>query len=204
MYLPEGQEIRCCDRVAKFVNDFGFGALISADLNATHMPFLFFEAVEGKRRLAGHFAKANPHWTELNGKEVLVIFSGPLAYISPSWYAKGPNVPTWNYVAVHMRGILRFSTASETVEVVEQLIQQYEPALLADRNIVTAEYQQRLLAAVVGFEIEVLQVDGREKLGQQRNEQDQQGVYHALSSSSRSDAQALAGYMQQSGIGIGG
>lgn len=208
MYLPKGQVIAERERIVTFVNEFGFGVLVSADLEATHMPFLLLggpcsDNAERPFRLAGHFAKANPHWKALNGQEVLVIFSGPHAYVSPTWYAGGPNVPTWNYAAVHMRGTLRFVSEDETIDSVEGLMQQYEPALLNDRAIVTAEYQQRLLAAVVGFEIAVSRVDGREKLGQQRSKQDQQGVFQALRSSSRNDASALADYMQQCGLGIG-
>jgi transcriptional regulator len=206
MYLPKKQVLSGRDRITEFVAKFGFGVLISSDLEASHMPFLLLddqrEAGSGLR-LAGHFAKANPHWQSLNGCEVLVVFTGPHAYISPTWYSAAPNVPTWNYASVHMRGILRFTDERETVNIVEGLMQQYEPALIHDRTIVTAEYQQRLLAAIVGFEIVVNKVEGREKLGQHRSHADQVGVYQALSSSVRSDARELAAYMRSCGIGIG-
>jgi transcriptional regulator len=73
---------------------------------ATHLPFLLDDGRAPKGTLRGHVARSNPHWRYLAaGRPTLVVFAGAHAYVSPSWYASGPAVPTWNYVAVHAAGI---------------------------------------------------------------------------------------------------
>ncbi|MGL6251979.1 MAG: FMN-binding negative transcriptional regulator, partial [Billgrantia desiderata] len=105
MYVPPSMRLTR-EQAWALVERYGFAVLVGADLQATHLP-LTLERSEGELgSLYGHFARANPHWRALDGNRALAIFSGPHAYVSPSWYASRPAVPTWNYLAVHATGRL--------------------------------------------------------------------------------------------------
>ena len=203
MYIPKA--MRMADLAAQhdFIDAHGFAVVVSADLQATHQP-LVLKRDEGEFGvLYGHFARGNPQWERLDGQDVLAIFSGPHAYISPTWYAATPNVPTWNYAAVHVKGRVTLLDAEHTLTVVEDTVRQYEPQLLEERVVITDAYRDKLLPAIVGFRLEITHSEGKQKLGQQRSAADQQGVFAALSASNRPDDQALAQYMARTGLGMG-
>jgi transcriptional regulator len=95
---------------------------------ASQLP-LFLESASGAQgALIGHMAKANPHWQEMQaGAEVMVVFHGPHAYVSPAWYAaKSMVVPTWNYMAVHAYGKARILPQEELVQALQQLVDEHE------------------------------------------------------------------------------
>lgn len=126
-----------------------------------------------------------------------------MVLISPSWYAKGPAVPTWNYAAVHAYGVVKLLDETQTLDVLDNTIEKYDPELLTLRERVTPEYTQKLATAIVGFKIELSQLEGKLKLGQNRTIEDQLGVYSALSKSNRLDEKALANFMGQRNLGMG-
>lgn len=183
----------------EFIDEYGFGIMISytGSLSATHLPFVLKKEEGEKGVLYAHCAKANTHWKNLEGQNVLVIFTGPHAYISPSWYNTKPAVPTWNYAAVHAYGVASLLSPQDTLKAVDQVVEKYEPQLLVGRNIVTDSIKHKMLAGIVGFKIELTQIQGQLKLGQNRSQEDQAGVYNALSRSSSLDNLALARYMQK-------
>ncbi|MGO1297240.1 MAG: FMN-binding negative transcriptional regulator [Vibrio sp.] len=203
MYIPANTRLDDRQAIAHIINEHGFGLLISSRLNATHLPMLYQTSKDGFGELYGHFAKANPHSRELDGERVLVIFNGPHAYISPAWYATQPAVPTWNYVAVHCYGTVQLLEEPENSLALDQLIQRYEPELLADNDIMPNEFKTKLRSGIVGFKIVLDDIQAKEKLGQHRSEADQQGVYQALRHSDHDGAQALAAYMKQRELGTG-
>ena len=94
-----------------FLDDNAFATLISPDPidpHITHLPLLLERARGDFGTLLGHMARANPHWRRLEAQPgVLAVFHGPHAYVSPSWYAAHPSVPTWNYAVVHVHGNAR-------------------------------------------------------------------------------------------------
>jgi len=189
----------------QFIEDYGFGAVISSvnGLAATHLPFVL-NADEGEQGvLYAHCAKANPHWKNLDGANVLVIFTGPHAYISPSWYNTKPAVPTWNYTAVHAYGVASLLNSQDTLKAVDLVVEKYEPQLLVERDVVTDTIKHKKLAAIVGFKIELTKLHGQLKLGQNRSNEDQAGVCRALSSSSNVNNLALVSYMRTHNIGLG-
>ena len=182
----------------QFIDEFGFGVVISSadGLSGTHLPFVL-HADEGEQGvLYAHCAKANPHWKDLEGQNVLVIFTGPHSYISPSWYTSKPAVPTWNYTAVHAYGVASLLGPQDTLKAVDQIVEKYEPKLLVKRDIVTDKIKHQMLAAIVGFKIELTKLEGKLKLGQNRSKDDQAGVYNSLISSNNLDNLALAKFMQ--------
>ena len=169
-------------------------------LQASHLPLLL-EPDEGEfGTLYGHFARANPHWRDLQGgAEALAVFSGPDAYISPGWYpAKaehGKVVPTWNYQAVHARGSVEvFDDPERLLQLLERLTDQHEagrarPWQVADAP---ADYVQGMLRAIRGLRLPLDSIQGIAKLSQNRNAADREGVRQGLAASPVPGDQALA------------
>lgn len=203
MYVPSNMKMESTEDAHEFIDEFSFGIVVSKSLEGTHLPFLLKKDEGELGTLYGHFAKANPQWKRLSGQEVLVIFSGPHAYISPTWYATSQAAPTWNYAAVHVHGMGGILNTAQTRGVIEQTVKKYEPSLLAERNILTNELIEKLLPGVVGFKIIISRIEGKLKLGQQRISEDQKGVVEGLQSVNSHTAQALVDYMVRKGVGTG-
>lgn len=203
MYIPSNVKMKDESVIHNFINEFGFGVIVSNSLTGTHLPFVLHREEGEYGVLYSHCAKANPHWKELNGENVLIIFSGPHSYISPTWYAQSPAVPTWNYASVHAYGKVSLLNDSQTLEVVEEVVHKYEPELLVKRDVITNEFRDKLLTGIVGFKIELSNIEGKLKLGQQRKLEDQIGVYDAFKNSEDINAQSLAQYMKKLSLGTG-
>lgn len=203
MYISNNAKMKDESVIHDFINEFGFGVIVSVSLTGTHLPFVLHREEGEHGVLYSHFAKANPHWKEINGEDVLIIFSGPHSYISPTWYAQSPAVPTWNYASVHAYGKVSLLNDSQTLEVVEEVVHKYEPKLLLKRDVITNEFRDKLLSGVVGFKIELSNIEGKLKLGQQRKSEDQIGVYNALKNSEDLGSQGLAQYMEKLSLGTG-
>jgi transcriptional regulator len=189
----------------QFIHEFGFGVVISSadGLSGTHLPFVL-HADEGEQGvLYAHCAKANPHWKDFEDQNVLVIFTGPHSYISPSWYTTKPAVPTWNYTAVHAYGIASLLGPQQTLKAVDLVVEKYEPQLLVKRDIVTDQIKHKMLAGIVGFKIELTKLEGKLKLGQNRLKSDQINVFNALNSSNNLDSLGLAKYMKKLNLDVG-
>lgn len=203
MFIPPSLRMPSIATAQDVIDEFGFGVLVSPDLVATHVP-CHLERDEGEfGTLYAHLARANPHWRSLADAEALVIFNGPHGYVSPTWYAAGPGVPTWNYVAVHARGRVSLLDEAETLAVMRRQVMALEPELLERRDILTTELEARLAGAVVGLRITLSGLEGKHKLGQQRSPEDQRGVHMALARSPDAASRELAVYMQRLGVGTG-
>lgn len=203
MYIPKNLELTDLNIIKDFITEHSFGVLVSSELTATHLPFIYESDGDNLGCLFGHFAKTNTHWQLADKQRVLVIFSGPHAYISPNWYSSTPAVPTWNYAAVHCYGVLTLLDDNENQVAMTNLITKYEPALLSQPSVMPAEYQLKLRSGVVGFKIVLDEIQAKEKLGQHRKPEDQAGVYAGLQQSNQADATALATYMAKRALGIG-
>lgn len=161
---------------------------------ATHIPFLYDPAVN---MLSAHMARANPQWRTLDGQTVLTIFSGPHAYISPSWYEVAESVPTWNYEAVHVYGPCRIiDNDEELADLIQRMVAFYEPHsdLLTQGN---APFFQNMMKAIVGFTIEVTEVHGAAKLSQNKSIVVQERIINNLKQTKDAGAQTIAGLMDQ-------
>lgn len=167
----------------------------SDGLTADHVP-LAYDAQA--RTLRGHVARANPLWRRADGAEVLAVFRGPQAYVSPSWYPSKADthkvVPTWNYAVVHAHGRLRAVDDADWLRsLVSGLTDTHEaprtpPWKLADAP---EDYVQQMLRAIVGIEIEVSRLVGKWKTSQNRSESDRLGVAQGLALGD-AEAQAMA------------
>lgn len=200
MYLPASFKIQDTQEMVRFIQQNSFGILFS-QVNghpfATHLPLLIKEGSTENRKLLGHFAKANPHWNELDGVEVLTVFHGPHAYISPSWYVEKQAVPTWNYLAVHVTGKCRIIQDAQRLHaLLAETVRFYEPdSALLDH--LDEEFYLKMEHAVVGFEIEITGMEGKAKLSQNKSTDTIRGVIAGLLESKDSKASEVSGLMQR-------
>jgi transcriptional regulator len=153
---------------------------------ATHLPFLLDSGRGPYGTLLAHMARANPQWRDFAaGQEALVIFQGPHAYVSPSWYEVAPSVPTWNYAVVHAYGTPRvIEDHTALYEQLNTLVDTHETAFERPWKLdLPDDYLDRMARAIVGFEIEISRLEGKLKLSQNRAEGDRQRVAAALARS---------------------
>lgn len=192
------------DHLHDIMVKYPFATLVThseAGLEVNHIPF-FLERSKGK--LQGHIAKVNPLWKTLDDhSEVLLVFHGPNGYISPNFYPTkkqhGRAVPTWNYVVVHVKGRLqyRFDDVFK-LEILNNLTLQHEAEQQTPWSITDApeQYIQRMLAAIVGLEIQITAMTGQWKLSQNQPEVNKQGVITGLSKQKINEALKIAELVQ--------
>lgn len=174
-------------------------AYSATGIEVNHIPF-FLNKSKGKLSLQGHIAKANPLWKLIKDKsQVLLVFHGPNCYISPNYYPtkkeQGKVVPTWNYVAVHVKGLLSYRFDTEfKLDMLNNLTIQHEQNQEKPWSITDApmQYIQRMLAAIVGLEIEILSITGKWKVSQNQPEINKQGVVSGLSNEKTTNALSMA------------
>lgn len=173
MYIPDHYKNHDLDNVHEFLKMNSFGILINAIDGkpwGTHIPLELGKNSAGKDILVSHIAKANPQSKNLvDGDEVLCIFNGPHSYISSSWYAQ-EEVPTWNYIAVHVYGTVKIQNEDELLKALHKLIDSYEkasehPISIGDMSKKT----MRQVTGIIGFEILIQDIHAVNKLSQGRS-----------------------------------
>ncbi|HEY0030603.1 MAG TPA: FMN-binding negative transcriptional regulator [Bacteroidia bacterium] len=179
MYIPPYYKENDEHKLVEFMQANSFATLINAynnNIRATHLPFMIEKRNE-QIFLVTHMAKANPQWKEFSQQELLVIFQGPHAYISPSHYEKKQNVPTWNYIAVHAYGKATLLEEDEkAITVLEAMIKTYEPAYYEQWKQLAPEYINGMLKGIMSFEIEVTRLEGKFKLSQNKTKNEQEHI----------------------------
>ncbi|MBL8521110.1 MAG: FMN-binding negative transcriptional regulator [Betaproteobacteria bacterium] len=203
MYTPSAFQIDDTGRIDELVRTCDFATLLSPAEPfpwVTHAPLLWDRPA---LRLTGHLAAANPHAAALqDGARVLVLFHGPNGYVSPTWYVDEnpavPNVPTWNYAAVHMTGrVLRIDAAEEKFALVRTLTRVYEGDGADAWQPAAAAGNDARMRAIVGFHIAVETIEAKFKLSQNRSAADQAAVIAALESRGGDDDRAMARMMRE-------
>lgn len=193
MYLPAYFRQDDHAEQLRFMQEHPFAVLVTAPdgvLYATHLPVLI--QMEGDQLyLRSHLARANKQWQHFGNQEVLVIFQGPHALVDPRWYDSRPNVPTWNYTAVHAYGVPCVIDGPATHEIAYGLVQQFTP----DMETVPPEFEERMFKALVTFELQVTRLEGKYKLSQNKTPQDRQNVQQHLARSERPEERQTAAYM---------
>lgn len=183
MYIPLQYQNKNLDEVKDFLKNNAFAILVSQVESrpwATHLPLELEIGPDGKEVLTGHIARRNPQWKHFKENElVLAVFNGPHAYISSSWY-QDEEVPTWNYVAVHIYGTLRILEEKEVMASLHRLVDKYEakseyPISLHNMS----EETLRQVRGVVGFQIDIEEIHAAFKLSQGR-EQDHARIMKEL------------------------
>ena len=133
MYTPASFAETDQDKLHDFMEQYSFATIVShagERLVASHLPLLLDRSVGPHGRIVGHIARANPQWKHIADQDVLVIFTGPHAYISPSWYQAVNVVPTWNYTAVHAYGsVVIEHDRTRLLEIARRYVDTYEASL---------------------------------------------------------------------------
>ncbi|MCB0083754.1 MAG: FMN-binding negative transcriptional regulator [Caldilineaceae bacterium] len=201
MYIPNANRVDDRPDLLHFARAHNFATLVSrveGALFASHVPMVITDHPD-HLVLHGHLAKANPQWRDLaTQQEVLVIFQGPHAYISPTHYAKWESVPTWNYIAVHAYGSAQLVTdEAGKLASLAGLIAASEPAHQQQWDAQSEQFRNGLLNGIVAFEIVVTRLEGKYKLSQNRPLDDQQRVAAALIHHPNSAVQAVGHAIQE-------
>ena len=193
MYMPSQFRSDDVAIIESLIRHYNFATLISnkgTEQHISHLPF-FLDAKAGV--IQSFMDRANPQWQHFDSdRPMTAIFHGPQSYISPNWYAlEGSNVPTWNFVAIHIRGIPRVvSDEEKALQILEKLFAQHDP------NWKSPEAGQRLLIDHAVFEIEALEIEAVLKLSQDREAEDFLYVCNKLLRSEQQSEREIGALMQ--------
>lgn len=200
MYIPKYFKVNNVEEILGFIQKNSFGTIITTEQGkpiATHLPLQLIKEEE-TYYITGHMAYGNPQWRTFDTHEdVLVMFQGPHAYISSSWYEK-ENVPTWNYQAVHIYGTASILNEEELQQDLTMLLQKYEknrknPVLWENLSSQT----KKQLKGIVGFKIKVQEIQAANKLSQNRNEEDYYNIVNKLYEEKDINSQQMAQLMKR-------
>lgn len=186
MYIPEIYKNENQQDIQNFIHQNGFGILVNqtdGKFWATHIPLLL-EEKDGKQFLVGHVSRENPQAESFKTNDnVLAIFTGAHTYISSSWYDH-ENVPTWNYLAIHIYGKVKLHSLEETIEALKRLVNKYEAKSENPIRVEDLSKKTMLQArGVVSFEIEITAIEAKKKLSQNRNDKNYQNIISKLENS---------------------
>src|SRR4051794_36124030 len=186
MYTPKHFEVRDLAEMHALMDRWSFATLVTDEaghLVASHLPFLIDSKQGPQGTLMSHMARANGQWRTFDQVgEALVLFQGPHAYISPSWYTVHPSVPTWNYAVVHAYGVPRIVEDPErVVQILGATVTKHESIFEQPWSMdLPAAYLENMMRGIVAFEIELTRIEGKHKLSQNRSLNDRHGVIEAL------------------------
>ncbi|MEC3757036.1 FMN-binding negative transcriptional regulator [Bacillus halotolerans] len=201
MYIPKYYKVTNVDDIWDFVQNNSFGTIITTAQGkpiATHLPLQLMK--EGDTYyITGHIAYGNPQWRTFETcEDVLVMFQGPHAYISSSWYEK-ENVPTWNYQAVHVYGTASILNEEELKHDLTMLLQKYEKhrknPVLWDK--LSPQLLESQLKGIVGFKMKVGEIQASYKLSQNRNEKDYMNIIDQLRHEGNPNSKQMAELMEK-------
>ncbi|HMH23507.1 MAG TPA: FMN-binding negative transcriptional regulator [Puia sp.] len=201
MHIPRRYEEKDRDKIFSFIKENSFAILVSVSEGipiGTHIPLLAGKNAEGADVLMGHISRGNEQKSTLtDGAPVLVIFPGPHAYVSPTWYTV-PNVPTWNYISVHIYGKIRIMEGDALKAALSQLMDNYEQHLPHPMKLedIPEKMFNDDVRGIVGFEISIDEIQAAYKLSQNRDEKSFQQVIGQLEQGDEA-ARGVAGEMRQ-------
>ena len=202
MYNPPSFKVDDISLITRFIHAHGLASIISTVNGVpqvSQLPVLLNEDENGNI-LRSHMARANEQWKHFDGsREVLCVFQGPHAYISPSWYKSSGAVPTWNYATVHAYGIPQIECDERVVrQILQDTAEKYESRMSVPwRMNFPEETLHALQKAIVGFSIRVTRFEAKFKLGQNRSGEDQSGMIDALTGSEYAGDRELAKFIRE-------
>ena len=200
MYTAEHFKISDKAEILSFMRSYSFATIVTANNNipsATHLPFAITEKND-ELYLHSHFAKANKQWEELTKQDVLVIFTEPHAYISTKNYDREQNVPTWNYMAVHVYGKGEIITEKEeALQELGHMIAVFEKEYQAQWDSLPVTYRDGMLKAIVPFRIRISAIQAKKKISQNRSPTEKERIIETLDKSTDTTAKAIADLMKK-------
>jgi transcriptional regulator len=204
MFKVKRYQVKDKEEVLKMMQDNPFAVITGHGADgypvATHIPVEVELRADGKIIITGHFSRATDHAKAFEkNSNALVIFAGPHAYISASWYTDTQMASTWNYLAVHTKGQLKYLDETGTYNIIKALTDRYEAASENPASMEKMDeiYIRNNLKAIVGFEIEVLDIDTVFKLSQNRDATSQQNIVEKLQQTKDGQSIAIANEMKK-------
>ena len=199
MYTPKLFEFASMPDKIAFMKRYSFATIITSKEQvpiATQLPFVVDDSGD-KLILRSHFAIVNEQTKYIADNVSLVIFSEPHAYISPRHYDKHESVPTWDYISVHAYGTASIlESAADKLRVLEEMINFYEPDYLDRWNSLSDKYKTGMLQGIVAFELEVTDLQGQQKLSQNKTNQERERIIQELEKNGNGVEGALAGFIK--------
>lgn len=201
MYIPKHFEEKDKAEIVSFMKQYSFATVVTAkdgDPVANHLPFVI-EEERDDIILVSHFSRANTQWHDIiHNNRILVIFTEPHAYISPTHYDSTLNVPTWNYIAVHAYGSAELiEEPAEIINALEAMIGSFEPAYQEQWETLPDEYKQKMIRGIVPFRINVSELQAKKKLSQNKKEGERKKIIDALSESKFEAERQIADFMKR-------
>jgi transcriptional regulator len=195
MYSPPYNRVEDRKELVEFMRANSFALLVTATGGtpvASHLPVTVADSEAGMV-IHSHMAKNNPQWQEFFDDEVMLVFTGPHAYVSPRWYVDRERVPTWNYAAAHAYGKVKL-TGDRTVKHAAQraLVEQLDPQWLPTFDALRPDYVEQMLNSIVTFDLAVTRLETRWKLSQNRGRREQELIAAELEGSDDPSVRALA------------
>lgn len=206
MYVPSHFAESDMATLHAFIERYSFGLLVSQVDGlpfASHLPLLLDRTAGPHGTLVGHMARANPQWRTLTDQSALAVFSGPHAYVSPTWYEAANVVPTWNYVAVHATGRATVVEDRDALlAIVSRSVAVYEASMPRPWVLdASGPVVDRLLAQIVGFRIAIDRLEGKWKLNQNHPAERREKVIAALERQGDENTRGVAELMRGTGRG---
>jgi transcriptional regulator len=202
MYAPKHYRNENFPEIEKFIRHHSFASLVSTHLGsfwATHIPLELEINEAGEKVLWGHLSRANPQWKSFkDDAQVMAIFLGPHTYISSSWY-NHVNVPTWNYIAVHVYGKIKIIEGEKLREALTRLVNKYEVISQKPVSVDTmpAEFVQKEMKGIVGIEVSIDKIEGTWKLSQNRDDENYLAIIRELERLNDLNSQLIAEEMSK-------
>jgi transcriptional regulator len=199
VYIPKYYREEDRQKILAFLKQNNFPAIVSFDGErpiATHTPVEVVENENGKITIYAHVSRANPQWKTFNEQEILLIFQGAHTYISPRWYGH-VNVPTWNYMMIHVYGKVRLLQDDELFTFLSRLVHTHEVNTSYSLEGLPQDFVQKEIKGVVGFAIDVTRIDAGYKLSQNRNDEDHENIVQELNKRGDMDSVKVASAMRE-------
>lgn len=201
MYIPDINKNENQEEIEKFLHANSFGILINqtnGKLWATHIPLELDTNQNGKKVLYGHIAKENPQWESFkDDDQILAVFTGPHSYISSSWYDH-ENVPTWNYIAVHIYGKIKIIEGEAVIQSLKKLVDKYEQN--SENPVRVEDFSRKTMMqtrGIVAFEIEIEEIQAKRKLSQNRDDKNYLNIISELEKTNDNQSIAVANEMKK-------
>jgi len=181
MYIPKYYREEDRQKILAFLKQNNFAALVTFDGEkpiATHTPVEVVESENGWT-IYGHFSRANAQKKTFGEHEALLIFQGAHTYISARWYTE-VDVPTWDYMIVHVYGKVREIQGDELYSVLSRLVQNHESNTSYRLEALPQDMVQKEVKGVFGFAVDVTRIDGGYKLSQGKTEEERKNIVSEL------------------------
>lgn len=198
MFIPNSFKFDNRDEKIAFMKRYPFATIVTAKDNipvSTQLPFVV-EDRQGRLVLSSHFAAINEQAKDIEQYTSLVIFAEPHAYISPSLYDKRESVPTWNYIAVHAYGKAKVVEDEDPkMQVLEKMIWFYDAGYMEQWIGLSEKFKKGMMRGITAFELEVMDLQGKKKLSQNRSAVERERIAEHLGKSENTGEKGIAGYM---------